>query len=103
DDQGNVFVIGAGNTSINNRILSVVPSFTNYNWNQPSGFSTFQELGNKTAYTNNGSITSNGFNALAANGNYLFYYDGYNLAAYSKSSGAVTASTTISGLSAKAQ
>ena len=40
---------------------------------------------------------SNGYNALAANGSFLYYYDGLNLAAYNKTTGAIVASTTVPG------
>jgi len=101
DDQGNIFINYAGSAGLNNKICRVTTSFTNNVWTMPSNYTTFNEIQNKNSYINPGS--SNGFNCLAVNANYLFYYDGFNLAAYNKNTGSVTASTTVSGLSVRQQ
>ena len=92
DDAGNIFV----SYGSDNNICAVNATFNGNIWLQPSTFSSFTELGNKifSGYTG----FSNGFNCLAVNNNFLFYYDGSNLAAYSKLTGALTASTSVPAL-----
>ena len=103
DDNANIFVIYAGITSVNNKICLVTPNFTNNVWTASSGFTSFNEQGNKSSYQGAGSLSSNGFNALAVNNNYLYYYDGYNLAAYNKTTGAVITQTVVTGNTVKYQ
>ncbi len=102
DDAGNIFIIYAG-SGMNNKLCSVNSTFNGNLWVQPSGFVVFTEQGNKTQYVTPPNLSSNGFNALAVNANYLFYYDGSNLAAYSKVTGALVASVTVSGVILKKQ
>ena len=105
DDQGNIFVyfVSSGGTpSMNNRLMRVATSFSNNVWVQPSGYSNFSEAANKGSYPG-AVVSSNGFNCLAVNANYLYYYDGFNLAAYSKSTGTLVGSTTISGQTVRQQ
>ena len=94
DDQGNIFVNYAGG-QVTNKICRVNATFNGNLWTILSGFTVFTEQGNKNQYQGAGSLSSNGFNCLAVNANYLFYYDGLNLAAYNKTTGAQTASTTV--------
>lgn len=105
DDIGNLFVIYASNPLssysgggiLDNKICSVNTGFNGNNWTQPSNYSSLSESYNKLNYI--GIQTSgNSFNCLAVNANYLFYYDGFNLAAYNKTTGSLTASTTIPAL-----
>jgi gliding motility-associated-like protein len=103
DDAANIFILYAsGNTNLNNKIILANSTFNGTTWMQPTGYSTFFELNSKNSYPGV-SIVSNGFNALAVNANYLFYYDGYNLAAYNKTTGSVITSTTVSGQTVKQQ
>jgi gliding motility-associated-like protein len=104
DDAANIYVLyGSGISSLNNHISWVNSTFNGNVWTQTSNYSTFSEQGNKNQYQGAGSLSSNGFNALAVNANYLFYYNGYDLAAYNKSTGALIGSTTISGQTVKQQ
>ncbi len=104
DDVGNIFVLyGSSVSSLNNHITLVNSTFNGSIWTQATGFTPFSEQGNKTQYQGAGTLSSNGFNALAVNANYLFYYDGSNLAAYNKTTGAVVTSTTVPSLTIKQQ
>ncbi len=97
DDQGNVFVYYSQGTNLsyllNNRVVLLNPALTGVVWNQSSTYTTLSECQNKNSFWGAGNST--GFNCLAVNSNYLFFYDGFNLAAYSKTTGAKIASTTI--------
>lgn len=55
-------------------------------WNIPSGFVAIQEIANRP-YLTAGQI-DNSANVLAINSSYLFYWDGKNLKAFDKNSGA---------------
>ncbi|MBS1651580.1 MAG: gliding motility-associated C-terminal domain-containing protein [Bacteroidetes bacterium] len=103
DPQGKVFIIFASvqTTALNNQMMLLNPAFTGYLWMQPSTFSSFSESANHN-YPG-GTNPSNGFNALAANTSYLYYWDGSNLAAYNKTTGAMLASIVVPGLSATNQ
>jgi hypothetical protein len=103
DDAGNIFVIyGSYLASLNNKICSVNSNFNGNNWTLPSTFSSLNELFNKNNYLGINlyfggfNYSSNGFNCLAVNANYLFYYDGLNVAAYDKTTGSILGSTTVS-------
>jgi gliding motility-associated-like protein len=102
DDSGNIWVIYAGASQVTNKICLVNSTFNGNVYTVPSGYSSFNEAGNKSGY-GIGSSVSNGFNCLAVNANYLYYYNGYNLAAYNKLTGAMVASTTIAGQTVKSQ
>ena len=57
-----------------------------------------REFNNHPYY--NSSASGNGFNALAANSNYVYYYDGQNVKAFSSSNGAAAGSPySIAGFS----
>lgn len=107
DPAGTVFFIFASVSALNvdNRIMRVNAAFNGNAWLQPSTYFTFNESDNKS-YVGGGmpfGNYSNGFNALDASANYLYYYDGFNLAAFNKATGAKIAFTTIAGQTAKAQ
>src|SRR5205807_2369947 len=103
-DAGNVFIYYAtGSPVLNNNIARINAAFTGTVWLTPSTFSTFNELGNKNAYVAAGIGNSNGFNCLGVSNNYLYFYNGFNLAAYSKTTGAILGSTTIPGNIVKRQ
>jgi gliding motility-associated-like protein len=59
-------------------------------WNIPSGFNTMVEGANRPYLVAGagGSLQENSANILALNQNYLFYWDGKNLKAFNKASGA---------------
>ncbi len=105
DDAGNFFVNYASIASpvLNNKISAINSTFNGNVWTQPSTFTTLVEAGNKANYVSYAGNGSNGFNSLAVNANYLFYYDGLNLAAYNKTTGTLTASTTVPGQFVKHQ
>ncbi len=112
DYVGNVFVyFSQGMDSayfLNNKIVLLNPSLTGVIWNKPSSYHTLYECKNKAAYVGSGimnpnSNSSNGFNCLAVNSDYLYFYDGFNLAAYDKTNGSKIGCTTIAGLIAKEQ
>jgi len=104
DDAGEFFWnYASGFTpNISNKIARINSAFTSSVWIAPSGFTTLQEYANKGTYQPAAS-SSNGFNCLAVNANYLYYYDGYNLAAYNKTTGASVATLSILGLTARKQ
>jgi len=102
DGQGHPYMIFASVATayVNNRIYKLNTNYTTSLWDQATGFSTFQESSNKSFV----STSSNGFNCLASNQNYLFYYDGSNLSAFNALTGApVGNSYTVPGYSAKFQ
>ncbi len=102
DDFGNIFVYYAcSNAPLNNKICRVNSTFNGNVWTQPSGYNVLAEINNKNNYLG-GIVNSAGYNGLAANTNYLFYYDGANLAAYAKATGTFVASTNT-GLLPKKQ
>lgn len=96
DDQGKIFILYAsGIQGLNNKMCLINSTFNGNIWTQPSTFTSFSEQGNKSQYQGAGSLSSNGYNCLAVNANYLYYYDGYNLSAYSKTTGTLVAATTL--------
>ncbi len=105
DDNGDVFVIYASvqTTFLNNKISKLNAALNNNVWIVPSQYTTLRENENKSSYIGAGLSlgSSNGFNCLAVNNNYLYYYDGFNLAAYNKLTGARIGFTTLSGQTAR--
>lgn len=96
DANGNIFIYIAGYfNNCYNKILRVNPTFNGNVWFVSSTYNSFTEATNKTDYTPFWNY-SNGFNCLAVNNNYLFMYDGYNIAAYNKNTGAILSFTTLS-------
>ena len=102
DATGNTFVYFLGHTTLGNTISKLAPSFTNTIWNASSGFSGLSYLANKNNYVNASAGPAVAFNCLTVNQNYLYYYDGYSVAAYNKNSGSSIASTNT-GLSVRQQ
>lgn len=106
DPQGNIFFIYAtvAIPTLNNYLLRVNTAFTGNVWISPSTYGTFSESDNKY-YPGSGMPLqySNGFNALAASTSYLYYWDGSNLAAYNKTTGAKIGSLVVPGLTVKEQ
>lgn len=96
DELGDLFWVyaNAGSQIVNNRLAKINSAFTSSVWTAPSTFNVLNESSNKSNYAV-GNLASNGFNCLAVNANYLFYYDGLNLAAYNKANGSLVANTTV--------
>jgi gliding motility-associated-like protein len=87
---------------IDNHIMKLNKAYTSKVWDISCGYNNFMELYQKPYITN--SVNSNGFNALAANSDYLFYYDGYNLKAFNVSNGTQAGNAiTIGGQTPKFQ
>ena len=80
DNNGNPYLIFADVAGgPNNSIYKVNNNYSSVIWNTLTGFNTMNESDNKTYV---GFNRSNGINALAVNNQYLYFYDGYNLAAF---------------------
>lgn len=85
DFSGNIFVLFACiDTSIGNHIYRLNAAHNGNSWSRATGFTTINEAMNKPHIP----MMSNGANVLAVNENYLFYYDGKNLKAFDKNTGA---------------
>ncbi|MBK9283361.1 MAG: gliding motility-associated C-terminal domain-containing protein [Sphingobacteriaceae bacterium] len=104
DDYGVIFGIYAsqGTSVVSNQITRINNSFNGNTWMVPSTYTTFAEAENKASYQG-GTYYSNAFNCLAVNANFLFYYDGYNVAAYNKNTGQKVGFTTIPMIAIKQQ
>jgi gliding motility-associated-like protein len=106
DPQGNIYFVYASVAvaALNNRLLRVNAAFNGNVWIAPTSYATLSEGDNKY-YPGAGmpSNYSNGYNALASNTSYLFYWDGSNLAAYNKATGAKLGSLVVPGLTVKQQ
>lgn len=78
-----------GTPTISNRIYKNPAPYTNTTlaWDVASGFVTLQEIANRP-YLVAGQI-DNSANLFAVNSSYLFYWDGKNLKAFNKATGAV--------------
>ncbi|MFO0358056.1 MAG: T9SS type B sorting domain-containing protein [Sphingobacteriaceae bacterium] len=105
DNNGEVYWIYAslgGAPALNNQIAKINSAFTTSVWLVPSTYNVMSEAANKNAYIG-GTSPSNGFNCLDVNANFLYYYDGLNLAAYNKTTGTKVGFTTIAGNIVKQQ
>jgi gliding motility-associated-like protein len=74
----------------NNRMYRHKPPFTPsaMQWTRLSGFNVLNGRANRPYLSEASGFNDNSINALAVNTNYLFYYDGFNLLAMDKSTGA---------------
>jgi len=96
-------ILASGNTPfVNNRIYKNIFPYTaaNQQWNTLSGYSVLKEDDNTPFMTvstqiNASSANTNATNILAVTSGYLFYYDGKNLKALDKATGA-TVGTPVS-------
>jgi gliding motility-associated-like protein len=104
DDQGVIFAIMAslGTPTVSNKMLRINNAFNGFNWFMPSTYNTFFEATNKSSYVG-GTYLSNGYNCLAVNNDYLYYYDGFNVAAYDKNTGIKLGFTAIGANAPKEQ
>ncbi len=101
DVNGELYVNFASVATVNNRIYKLDQTYTVAQWNVQSGFTTMQELANRP---NSGFASyGNGINCLSNNANYLFYYDGRNLKAFNKTTGATVGNSYNTNLQAKFQ
>ena len=107
DSNGTVFLLFSSATTsidLNNKLMKVNNSFTSNVWIAPTNFDTLLECQNKIyPGANLSTYSSNGFNALAVNNSYLYFYDGYNLAVYNKVTGISIAATTLTGQTVRHQ
>lgn len=103
DPNSNLFVEMASvvDPLVDNHIMKVNSTYTSVIWRMPTGYLSFNEADNKPFF---GSGTSNGYNALAANTRYVFYYDGIHVKAFNSLSGVtVGIPVTIPGYTLKQQ
>jgi len=93
-NEGSVYTIFAGNVTasfLNNKIYKINTPYSTSNvvWNFASGFLTIDEGKNRPYLaTNFFDQTENSANMLTLNPTYLFYWDGKNLKAFNKATGA---------------
>lgn len=71
-------------------------------WNVPSGYTTLSEAANRP-YLNAVSLVDNSANIYSVNASYLYYWDGKNLQAYNKATGAGAGTPIITANTAKMQ
>ena len=93
-----------GTPTLSNKIYKNAAPYsgTSMLWNVASGYTIIQEIANRP-YLVAGQI-DNSSNVLAVNSSYMFYYDGLNLKAFNKSTGAaVGTAITLSGNTALMQ
>lgn len=86
DGEMYVAMVSPLNTNYLNCIMKVNPTLNGNNWIVSTGLTIFAEADNKPSLSAQGS---NGFNALSATTNYLFYYDGQYVRAYDKTNGSL--------------
>ncbi len=104
DVNGNPFVYyTSSNVAIINTLAKINTALTNTVWAVPSTYLNMTYCAMKSSYVAPFAGNSNGYNCLAVNNNYLYYYDGFNLAAYNKLTGAKIAFTTIAANVLKAE
>ncbi|MFL5739096.1 MAG: beta strand repeat-containing protein [Flavisolibacter sp.] len=92
-----------GNPSLTNKIYKNKAPYSaaSIDWNVASGFTTVQEIANRP-YLLGGQI-DNSANIFGINSNYLFYWDGKNLKAFDKSTGAAVGAPLITANTALMQ
>jgi gliding motility-associated-like protein len=98
------YASSVGTPVLNNKIYKNVPPYSALTvaWNIVSGFNTIIEGGNRPyLLTNLSGVTDNSANILALNPNYLFYWDGKNLKAFNKATGATAGTPLITTNTAK--
>ena len=91
---------------INNKIYKNTAPYSaaTIAWNVPSGFSVVQEAGNRPYMVPNFVFyDDNSANILSLNASYLFYWDGKNLKAFDKATGAAVGTALITANTAKMQ
>ncbi|MBI3138835.1 MAG: hypothetical protein HYZ15_09645 [Sphingobacteriales bacterium] len=78
-----------GTPSVNNKIYKNTAPYNaaSVAWSVPSGYTTIQEAANRPYLVASG-LSDNSANMLSVNASYLYYWDGKNLKAFNKASGA---------------
>ena len=92
--------------AINNKIYKNTAPYSaaTISWNVPSGFTVVQEAGNRPYMSANfATYDDNSANMLSLNASYLYYWDGKNLKAFDKATGAGVGSTLVTANTAKMQ
>ena len=81
----------------NNTIYKVNAGYNGNIWGVNSRYTVFDEVNNDAFWEAAGLAGGNGnwYNCLSANGRFLFYYDGRNVAAYSLATGTRVGNTTV--------
>ena len=85
-----------GTPSLNNKIYKNTAPYSAASivWNVPSGFNVLQEGGNRT-YLDPNRYNDNSANIFALNASYLYYWDGVNLKAFNKATGATVGTPLV--------
>lgn len=88
NDLYSVYASLIGAPSISNKIYKHQAPYTSatINWSVPTGYSNLSEADNRKYL--DGFLQDNSINAFAVNSQYLFYWDGRNLKAFHKATGA---------------
>ncbi len=103
DIVGNHFAVFGTPAAIGNSIALISPGYTNNIWLAPTGYNIWSGSNNSNAIGGGNGITGNQNRALAVNMSYLYYYNGLDIAAYSKLNGTMVASTNVPGHTIKQQ
>ena len=82
---------------INNKVYKNIAPYSaaSVAWNLPSGYSTLSEAANRPYLGL--SLVDNSANIFAVNASYLFYWDGKNLKAFDKATGAIAGAAISTG------
>lgn len=98
NDMYSIFGSTFGTPNINNKLLKNTAPYSaaSIAWNVPSGYTTVQEAANRP-YLTLGGLNDNSANMLSVNASYLYYWDGKNLKAFSKATGAGVGSPLTTG------
>lgn len=90
--------------SLNNKIFKHTYPYSSSGiaWQQFTGYNSFTELYGRS-YLDFGGPTTNSANVLCVNSNFLFYWDGKNLKAFSKATGAPVGTSLVTPLTVKMQ
>lgn len=87
-----------GTPGVNNKIYKNTAPYSaaSVAWNVPSGFTTIQEAANRPYLVATG-LSDNSANMLWVNASYLYYWDGRNLKAFNKATGAGVGTPVLTG------
>ena len=98
NDMYSIFGSTFGTPNINNKILKNAAPYSaaTIAWNVPSGYTTVQEAANRP-YLTLGGLNDNSANMLSVNASYLYYWDGKNLKAFNKTTGAGVGTPVTTG------
>jgi hypothetical protein len=85
-----------GTPSLNNKIYKNTAPYSaaSIAWNVPSGFDVLREGGNRL-YLDPNRYNDNSANIFAINASYLYYWDGVNLKAFNKATGATVGTPLV--------